>query len=66
MFRYDHTPYYVQFSIIESISLATEYMSTAKGGKGGVVVNTASLTGEQFIFHFLLDATTDCMLLHHD
>ena len=40
----------LQFFIIESISLVIEYMSTAKGGKGGVVVtDTASLTCEQGI-----------------
>ena len=31
--------------MIEGISLAIEHMSTAKGGKGGVVVNTASILG---------------------
>ena len=34
-----------QLGVMTGVELALERMSTAKGGKGGLVVNTASLAG---------------------
>ena len=35
----------LQCAVIEGTYLALEYMSTKKGGKGGIVINTASIAG---------------------
>ena len=38
-------PYFVQNGVIWGTELALEYMGKHKGNHGGVVINTASLSG---------------------
>ena len=43
----------LQCAVIEGTYLAMEYMSTRKGGKGGIVINTASTAGTSLMIIIL-------------
>ena len=43
----------LQCAVIEGTYLAMEYMSTRKGGKGGIVINTASIAGTSLMIIIL-------------